>query len=204
MIEDEWDQRYAESDRIWSGRPNQAMVAEVSDLTPGRVLDVGCGEGADAIWLAGRGWRVTALEVSRVALDRARQHAQSAGVEVQWVHAPLLEASLPPDGFDLVSALYPALRQTPDHAAERALMTAVAAGGILLVVHHVYDPEQAGAHGFDPADDVSPADVAAALDDDWVIEIDEERPRHVATGAGARHTRDVVLRARRLNRGSGG
>ena len=65
---------------MWSGRPNGALVAEVAGLAPGRVLDVGCGEGADAIWLAGLDWDVTALDVSGVALDRAAQHARDAGV----------------------------------------------------------------------------------------------------------------------------
>ncbi len=198
MIEQEWNERYAESDRIWSGRPNQALVAEVSGLPPGRVLDVGCGEGADAVWLAQQGWDVTALDVSGVALDRARLHARDAGVDVHWVHAALLEARLPTGGFDLVSAQYPALVHIAEHAPERALLAAVAPGGTLLVVHHVVDPEHAQAHGFDPADYVSPADVTAQLDHNWALDVDEERPRHVASGAGAHHTTDVVVRARRL------
>ena len=78
------------------------------------------------------------------------------------------------------------------------MLSAVASGGILLVVHHAIDVKHAQAHGFDPADYVSPADVASLLDEDWALEVDEERPRHIATGAGAHHTRDVVLRARRL------
>src|ERR1700709_2151048 len=70
-VQEEWDKRYAGQDRLWSGSPNGALVAEVAGLAPGRVLDVGCGEGADAIWLAKAGWQVTALEVSGVALERA-------------------------------------------------------------------------------------------------------------------------------------
>ena len=111
-------------------------MAEVAGLTPGRVLDVGCGEGADAVWLARGGWDVTALEVSGVALERAAGHARDAGVTVRWVHAGLAEAALPPASFDLVSAQYPALLRTPDAAAERALLAAVAPGGVLLLVHH--------------------------------------------------------------------
>jgi SAM-dependent methyltransferase len=184
---------------VWSGRPNGALVVEVADLRPERALDVGCGEGADAVWLAGRGWTVTALDVSQVALERAALHAREAGAHVQWVHAGLVEAQLPAGGFDLVSAQYPALLRTPDHDAERALLAAVAPGGTLLVVHHTrIDVEQARSHGFDPDDFVSPSDVAALLDDDWKVEVDEERPRSVAAGAGAHHAYDLVLRARRL------
>lgn len=94
----EWDGRYTAADQVWSGEPNSALVTEVADLTPGRVLDVGCGEGADAVWLASHGWHVTALDVSRVALEQARRAAVDAGVAVQWVCAGLLDAPLPTDG----------------------------------------------------------------------------------------------------------
>jgi SAM-dependent methyltransferase len=196
----EWDSRYADRQQLWSGRPNGALVAEIAGLTPGRVLDVGCGEGADAVWLAGGGWDVTALEVSGVALERAAGHARDAGVAVRWVHAALTEAALPAASFDLVSAQYPALLRTPDAAAERALLGAVAPGGVLLLVHHAgMDTRQADDSGFDPADYVWPSMVAELLDEDWVVEVDEQRPRVAPDGgAGAHHTDDVVLRARRL------
>ena len=196
----EWDRRYAEGEQLWSGQPNGALVAEVAGLEPGRVLDVGCGEGADAVWLASRGWDVTALEVSGVALRRAARHAEDAGVRIRWVHAELAEARLSAGSFDLVSAQYPALLRTPDAAAERALLAAVAPGGVLLLVHHAGMETQA-VHdgGFDPADYVWPSMVAALLDEDWAVELNVQRPRVAPDGgAGAHHTDDVVLRARRL------
>jgi SAM-dependent methyltransferase len=195
----EWDALYGGTERVWSGAPNGALTAEVSGLEPGRALDVGCGEGADAVWLAGRGWEVTALDVSRVALDRAAAAARAAGVDVRWLLGGLVGLPLPAGAFDLVSAQYPALRRTPGQDAERALLAAVAPGGTLLVVHHAdVDAEQAKAHGFDPADYVGLPQVAALLGEGWRIEVDETRPRSVSGGAGSHHTHDVVLRARRL------
>ncbi|MEE1758783.1 class I SAM-dependent methyltransferase [Streptomyces sp. SP18BB07] len=196
----EWDSRYADRHQLWSGRPNGALVAETASLTPGRVLDVGCGEGADALWLARRGWDVTALEVSGVALRRAAGHARDAGLAIHWVHAELTRAALPPASFDLVSAQYPALLRTPDAEAEHALLAAVAPGGVLLLVHHAgMETRQADDSGFDPADYVWPSMVAELLDDDWEVEVDEQRPREAPDGgAGAHHTDDLVLRVRRL------
>jgi SAM-dependent methyltransferase len=196
----EWDSRYADRTQLWSGQPNGALVAETAGLTPGRVLDVGCGEGADAVWLARGGWDVTALEVSGVALERAAGHARDAGLAIRWVHAELAAAALPPGSFDLVSAQYPALLRTPDAAAEHALLAAVAPGGVLLLVHHAgMETRQGHESDFDPADYVWPSMVAELLDDDWEIEVDEQRPRVAPDGgAGAHHTDDLVLRARRL------
>ena len=196
----DWDERYAQVDQVWSGQPNGVLLTELAGAAPGRVLDVGCGEGADAIWLAGQGWEVTALDVSQVALRRAALHAEQAGARVRWVHAGLLEAALPAGAYDLVSVQYPALPRTADGAAERALLDAVAPGGTLLAVHHAdVDVEQARAHGFDPASYVGHDDLVALLGGahGWQVEVDERRPRSVAAGGGAHHTHDLVLRARR-------
>jgi SAM-dependent methyltransferase len=198
-VQAEWDARYADREQLWSGQPNGALVAEVAGLTPGRVLDVGCGEGADAVWLARRGWDVTALDVSGIALERAAGHARDAGVAIRWVHAGLTEAGLAPKSFDLVSAQYPALLRTADAAAERALLAAVAPGGALLLVHHAGMDTRPTHQGCDPADYVWLTTVAALLDDDWEIEVDEQRARIAPEGgAGPHDVDDVVLRARRL------
>lgn len=204
----EWDGRYAESERIWSGEPNGALVAEIAGMPPGRVLDVGCGEGADAIWLAGQGWTVTALDASSVAMARAESHAADAGVEVTFVQSGLLDAGLEPGSFDLVSALYPALRHTPEHDTEGILLNLVNPGGTLLFVHHLMDHHQHEGHDhgdhdhadndrFDPADYVGVQDMRDRLESGWVIDVHEERDRHISGGRGAGHSRDVVLRARR-------
>ncbi len=196
----EWDERYAESDRIWSGQPNGALIAEVGGMAPGRVLDVGCGEGADAIWLAHQGWTVTALDVSTVALDRARAHAAAAGVDVQFVHSGLLDADFAAGSFDLVSALYPALRHTREHDTEGVLLDLVSGEGTVLFVHHALDHDHD--HGdeaprFDPADYVGVDEVRKRLDSDWIVDVDEERDRAITGGGGAHHFRDLVLRAHR-------
>lgn len=204
-VQAQWDQRYADRERLWSGQPNGALVTEVAGLTPGRVLDVGCGEGADAVWLARAGWDVTALEVSGLALQRAAEHARDAEVTVRWVHAELTRAALAPASFDLVSAQYPALLRTPDAAAERALLAAVAPGGVLLFVHHAdMQTRSPRDSDFDPADYVWPRMVAALLNEaallngEWELQRDEQRPRSAPDGgAGAHHAEDLVLRARR-------
>ncbi|MFK0253391.1 class I SAM-dependent methyltransferase [Streptomyces sp. NPDC090445] len=133
-----WDSRYRESDRIWSGNPNEALVREAAGLAPGRALDLGCGEGADAVWLARRGWQVTGTDISEVALERAAAHAAEAGVADRIaLRRHDLTESFPTGEFDLVSACF--LHNYGDFPRARVLRTAAAAvapGGILLVVGH--------------------------------------------------------------------
>lgn len=194
----DWDAPYAESDQTWSGNPNHTLVTEVADLAPGRALDVGCGEGADAVWLADHGWQVTALEPSALALSRARRAAETAGVIVNWLEATLAEADLPQGSFDLVSVFYPALESASGPI--ETLASLVAPGGVLLVVHHAdMDRERATVHGCDPAALMQPDDVAAGLDEDWTIEVHERRPRVVHGGAGADYHDDLVVRACLVN-----
>ncbi|MCU1451418.1 MAG: putative methyltransferase, partial [Acidimicrobiales bacterium] len=133
----EWDARYSERDgAMWSGRPNGRLVAEVGALTPRRVLDVGCGEGADAIWLAQRGWTVTAIDISDVAVSRARDAAQLNGAAVEWVCGDALQVPFSTRSFDLLSMQYPALPKAAGEAAARTLLDTVRPGGLLLAVYH--------------------------------------------------------------------
>ncbi|MGG5257814.1 class I SAM-dependent methyltransferase [Phycicoccus avicenniae] len=192
-----WDARYSETDRIWSGEPNHGLTVEAAALVPGRALDVGCGEGADAVWLATRGWSVTAIDPSGVALERARRAAGERRVEVTWLRGGLGEVELPDAGFDLVSVFYPAISLDIDPVAQLAAL--VAPGGTLLVVHHAdVDRERAIAHGFDPDTLLAPKDVAAGLReaDGWEV-LEERRPRLISGGAGAHHADDLVVRATR-------
>src|SRR4051812_33927116 len=159
----EWDARYSERDgALWSGRPNGRLVAEVADLTPGRALDVGCGEGGDAIWLARRGWTVTAIDVSDVAIGRARQAADRAGARVEWMCGDALRTPFPARSYDLVSMQYPALPKAAGEAGVQTLLDTVAPGGLLLAVYHDLDDEHREhmrSRGLDPADYVGVDDL---------------------------------------------
>jgi SAM-dependent methyltransferase len=196
----EWDARYDERDgTMWSGRPNGRLVVEVSDLVPGRALDVGCGEGADAIWLAQQGWAVTAIDISEVALDRARTAADAGGVKVEWICGDAHGALLPAQSFDLVSLQYPALPKAAGESAVRTLLDTVRPGGLLLAVYHDFDDEHREhmkARGVDPADYVGADDLVPLLADGFTIELHAVEPR-LDPPPDTPHIADVVVRARR-------
>ena len=197
-----WDERYAERDQHWSGQPNHSLVVEAGDLTPGTALDVGCGEGADAIWLARQGWTVTGLDISKVAVGRAEQAANEAGADIEWIAGDLTEGVVGDREFDLVALHYPAIPKEDADATVKALMDATAPGGTLLVVGHDFEGSEHGRQhaeerGFDPNDHVQPPDVAAALGEGWVIAKHESRPREMPEDFQGPAVPDVVLRARR-------
>jgi SAM-dependent methyltransferase len=185
---------------MWSGRPNGRFVAEVAELTPGRALDVGCGEGADAIWLATRGWDVTAVDISEVAIGRARESAAHLGLTVDWQVGDVLVTAPPPESFDLVSIQYPALPKAAGEPAVRHLLRSVRSGGLLLAVYHDLDDEHR-AHmkerGVDVDDYVGADDLARLLGDEFVIEVHAVLPR-VDPPPDTPHVADLVLRARRI------
>jgi SAM-dependent methyltransferase len=184
---------------MWSGRPNGRLVAEVTGLAPGRALDVGCGEGADAIWLARTGWTVVAIDISDVAVGRAREAAHLAGAVVEWVRGDALRASFPAGAFDLVSMQYPALPKSAGEAAVRTLLDAVRPGGLLLAVYHDLDDEHREhmkSRGVDPADYVGAEELSRLLREDFVIQLHAVKPR-IDPPPGSPHVADVVLRAER-------
>ncbi|WHU47014.1 class I SAM-dependent methyltransferase [Gordonia sp. L191] len=188
---DEWDARYCDTDRLWTSDVNPALPIEVSDLTPGTALEVGSGEGADARWLADHGWQVTALDISQVAVDRAREIDTRPAIT--WLQADLVVDDVPGRDFALVTAHYFPIAAA-DVAVAGKLIDAVGPGGTLLVVAHA--PEGVRAHGFDPADYVQPDDIAEMLGDGWQVITHETRERGRPAGGG-HHINDVVLRARR-------
>lgn len=206
-LADDWDHRYG-GDRIWSGNPNGALVREAADLTPGTALDVGAGEGGDAVWLAEQGWTVTAADVSARGLDHIAAAAADRGLAVT---GRLADANDPdPFGgatFDLVTAHYASIPRTPDDRAIANLVGAVAPGGTLLVVGHDPIPMRAAAAGgpgghrpmFDPDAYVQADDVAAAIADDpaWSIEVHGPIGRPPGAASASHHADDIVLRARR-------
>jgi chemotaxis protein methyltransferase CheR len=137
-----WQDRYAGTDRVWSGRPNAVLVREVADLPPGRALDLGCGEGGDAVWLAEQGWQVTAVDIATNALARVTALAAERGVaERITTQQHDLAASTPTGTFELVSACF---LQTPvafdRPAALRRVLAGVVPGGRLLLVDHAAAP----------------------------------------------------------------
>ena len=196
----EWDARYSERDgAMWSGRPNGRLVAEVSDLTPDWALDVGSGEGADAIWLARSGWTVTAIDISDVAVSRAREAAGRAGAAVEWVRGDALQTPFATGSFDLMSMQYPALPKAACEAAVRALLETVRPGGLLLAVYHDLDDEHREhmkSRGVDPADYFDVDDLARLLGNAFTIELQAVEPR-IDPPPDNPHIADVVLRARR-------
>lgn len=202
--EEYWNDRYRESTRIWSGNPNVELVNEVSGMTPGTALDLGSGEGGDAIWLAKQGWRVTAVDVSAVALERAAQHAAEAGVgeQIDWQQHELGK-SFPDGTFDLVSAQF--LHSTVDLPREEILRTAaeaVAPGGVLLIEGHLDWPESLK-HGDHP--DVhfpTPDEVIADLrldDGRWEILVSRAHDREQVVDGETLARRDSTVKARRLS-----
>ncbi|MFE0867828.1 class I SAM-dependent methyltransferase [Streptomyces rochei] len=197
-----WEARYRDTDRVWSGRPNELLVREASDLDPGTALDLGCGEGADAVWLASRGWRVIGVDISGTALERAAGHAADAGVgdRVSWERHEL-GRSFPEGSFDLVSAHY---LQSPveldQPAVLRAAARAVAPGGTLLLVLHAGWPSWQTEPPFDavfPTLDGVLAELALP-DAGWTVETEETVRRPSTSPEGVEGYReDHVWRLRR-------
>jgi SAM-dependent methyltransferase len=191
---------------VWSGNPNGTLVAEVTDMPAGRVLDVGAGEGGDAVWLAERGWAVTANDISAHALSRVAAEAERRGLSVECLHTDANELdAFAAGGFDLVSMQYGSIHRTPDQRALANLLGAVAPGGTLLVVGHDMTPWRTPidlaeeTRMFDPEAYLGIDEIATVITDDpdWELELHETRPRPPGAASAHHHVDDIVLRARR-------
>ena len=184
-----WEQLWAKTlrdhpDKVASKQPNATMIAELAELTPGRVLDAGCGHGAEALWLAARGWKVTAVDFSADALAHGRATAEAMAIAdcIQWICGDLATWNAPAASFDLVVCLYVHCANSAAETIQR-LANAVAPGGTLFMIGHRQAGDQI---------QISVDDATAALAD-WNIVVAEERPR-----ANASTGNDAVIRAKRI------
>ncbi|KQQ52666.1 cyclopropane-fatty-acyl-phospholipid synthase family protein [Plantibacter sp. Leaf314] len=197
-----WEDRYRSRGQVWSGRPNAALEREVGDLRPGTALELGSGEGADAVWLAQQGWSVTAVDISPTALALGRSTAEAAGVadRITWIEADL--ATWEPSGrFDLVAATF--LHSPvafPREEVLRRAASAVAPGGTLLVVGHGGPPPWSTGH-LGHAHFPTPEEVHASLELDaaeWEVRTSALVPRAAIGPSGEpAELDDSVLHLRR-------
>lgn len=199
-----WDERYRSRDPVWSGEPNSPLIAEVTGLAPGFALDAGCGEGADAIWLAQHGWRVTAADISAVALERGCGQASVLGDDVarriDWLRADILTWEPLAATYDLVSAHFMHFANPQRDVVYRRLSEAVKPGGMLLIVaHHPSDLLTTAGRWPMPEYCYTADEIAALLDPErWEVLLVEVRPREITDHDGAPITvPDTILRARR-------
>jgi thioredoxin reductase/protein-L-isoaspartate O-methyltransferase len=194
FTEEFWDERYGSADRIWSGNPNTHLVTTVADLPPGEALDVGAGEGADAVWLASRGWTVTGVDVSGVALEKAAAHASAAGVEATWERADVRDWDPAPRRFDLVSAQFMHFPRPVLEVLHRRLAAAVKPGGTLLIVGH--HPAEHGEHHQLSHLMFTADDVAALLDPtEWDVSVSAPERETKDHDGNVVTLRDAVIRA---------
>ncbi|MEU8900734.1 class I SAM-dependent methyltransferase [Nocardia sp. NPDC048505] len=205
--QDFWESFYQERDQIWTGNPNPLLVREAAALTPGTALDLGSGEGGDAIWLAQQGWTVTAADISATALGRAAAHAEKAGVgaRITWTEHDLMR-TFPEGVFDLVSAQFlhsPVEQDGERDQILRRAAAAVAPGGALLIGSHAgWASNQAEAHShhdvhFPTLDEMLAA--IAPAPEEWQIETKDLVEREWTAPDGSTGTRsDSVLRLRRI------
>jgi SAM-dependent methyltransferase len=195
---EDWNQKHGEAGLLFGVEPNRFLVAEVEGLEPGRALDVACGAGRNAVWLAVRGWTVTGVDFSDVALANARGLAAERGVEVEWVQADVRAWQPAGAAFDLVAVLYLHLPAEERRLVLGRAAEAVAPGGMLVVVGH--DPQNLnGGYGGpkDPLVLFTADDVALELPG-LQIEKAERVLRPVETQDGEAQAIDALVRARRV------
>jgi len=198
-----WDDRYRSAPQLWSGNPNPHLVSDIVELPPSTALDVGAGEGADAIWLAQHGWAVTAVDISTVGLARGRAQAELLGdgvaERITWVQADLTDWTPAAGAYGLVSAQFMHLPSALREPLFRRCCAAVAPGGTLLLVGHDVSDLQTTIRR-PPLTDLyfDAHDVANGLGEGWTVVEAGTRPRHAIDGDGNQVTiHDAVVIARR-------
>ena len=197
MEREDWDRRYRGTELLWTAEPNRFVAAELQELPPGRALDLGTGEGRNAVWLAERGWRVTAVDFSPVALDKGRRLAQTRGVDVDWVLGDLRAYRPELAAYDLVLVAYLHLPPAERAAVLRGATAALARHGMLLVVGHDVANLAEGVGGpQDPAVLYTPEAIAAELTGLTVRRAERVR-RPVDTEAGTSEAVDTLVLATR-------
>lgn len=197
MDHESWNTRYEGHEFVWTAAPNQFLVAEVTSLAPGRALDLGCGEGRNAVWLAEQGWQVTAVDFSGVGIAKGREMASKRGVEVNWVVEDLNRYEPPAHAFDLVIDFYIHIPQDQQRALLARAVAAVAPGGTMLVVGHDLTNLEGGYGGpQDPTLLLTPDDVAKALAELKVVQA-ARVPRVVENADGQFEAIDTLVRAER-------
>ena len=199
-----WEDWYAQRDQVWSGDPNPHLLTDTTGLTPGRALDVGAGEGADAIWLSEQGWQVTAVDIAALPLERGRAEAERRGGDVAdritWRPADITEWEPPTGTYDLVTLQFVHLTATERAIGFRHGADAVAPGGTLLIVgHHPSDLESGIGRWPDLDRFFTPEQLVDDLDDGWDVLVAEARGRTATAPNGTPLSiHDTVLLARRL------
>lgn len=206
MDASDWNARYDTSELIWKGEPNQFLPPEVVDLTPGTAVDLACGEGRNAVWLAKQGWTVTGVDFSDVGVEKGRKLAADNGVEATWVVADATTWEPPTKGFDLVAVFYLQLAAEERRASMETAVRALGVGGTLVLVGHDLLNLTEGYGGpqnpaflltaEDILDDLTAAEVA--LDVELVTEKAGRIERSVDTDDGERTAIDTLIRVRRV------
>jgi len=199
-----WDERYADNDLVWSATPNQFVAAELADLTPGSALDVACGEGRNALWLAERGWDVTAVDFSLTGLDKGRalqsRHERGRDMHIDWVHADVLDHDFGSAVFDLVVIAYLQVSANERQSVVRRCFDSLTQGGTLFVVAHDSTNLAEGTGGPQDASVLYTAeDVLSDLGSKpYEIERAERAPRTVTVGETDTSAYDAIIRLIRL------
>lgn len=197
MDREGWNERYAGRELLWTAEPNRFLAAEVAELPPGRALDLATGEGRNAVWLAERGWKVTAVDFSDVGLEKARRLADEHSVSVDWILADVTEYHPEEGAFDLAAVLYLHIAPKQRRLVLARAAAAVAPGGTLLVVGHDRDNIEHGVGGPDDPEILYTVDELVDEVADLEVEVAEQVVRPVETDEGEAEALDTLVRASR-------